>query len=618
MLPPASIVAGPVQLVASESPAGFRAAVELVAADPAVDAVIAIFVEHIATGAYEAAAALAAAAPELHAAGIPLLTVFMTPGPLPEILREGAGPPRRRRGAARPSRCPRSARPRRPPARSGAPPRTGASARRRRWSPRGSTTSTATPRPRCSPARSPAAAGGCGPDEVAALLDAYGIGLVEQRRVGSVAAAAKAAAELGGPVALKGVAPGVVHKAQAGAVRLDLHGPTAVRRAAHEIAQRLEAAGTPAEDFLVQRMADAGVEMLVGVLADERFGPVVACGAGGGTAEVLEDVAVRLAPLALEEAREMIARPALAGAARARAGGRRRAGGHRRARRRAGGRASRDRRARPQPRDGRPGRRRGGRRARARRPAGRPARVPGGGAMKRIGLLGGMSWESTIEYYRLVNELVAKRLGGLHSADCLLRSVDFADIEVLQREDRWDEAGEILAAEARALEAAGAELLVLCTNTMHKLAPQITAAIGIPFVHIADTTADAVRAAGLTRVGLLATAYTMEQEFYVGRLREHGLEVVVPDAADRKIVHDVIYEELCVGIVRDESRDQYRRIMRALAADGAQGILLGCTEIDLLVGAEDSPVPVFDTTRLHAEKAVELSVAAPAARARTS
>jgi aspartate racemase len=228
--------------------------------------------------------------------------------------------------------------------------------------------------------------------------------------------------------------------------------------------------------------------------------------------------------------------------------------------------------------------------------------------MRRIGLLGGMSWESTIEYYRLVNELVAERLGGLHSADCLLRSVDFAEIEVLQREDRWDEAGVRLAAEARALQDAGAELLVLCTNTMHKLAPQITAAIDIPFVHIADTTAHAVKAADLTRVGLLATAYTMEQEFYVGRLREHGLEVTVPDAADRKIVHDVIYEELCLGIVSAASRDEYRRIMRALAGDGAQGILLGCTEIDLLVGAEDSPVPVFDTTRLHAERAVELSL----------
>src|SRR3954454_18044225 len=171
-------------------------------------------------------------------------------------------------------------------------------------------------------------------------------------------------------------------------------------------------------------------------------------------------------------------------------------------------------------------------------------------AMLRIGLLGGMSWESTIEYYRLVNQLVAERLGGLHSADCLLRSVDFADIEVLQREDRWEEAGAVLAAEALALQTAGAELLVLCTNTMHKVADQIEAAISIPFLHIADTTATAVRAAGLRTVGPLATAYTMEQYFYVGRLRErHGLSVFVPEAADRRIVHDVIYDELCRGIV---------------------------------------------------------------------
>jgi aspartate racemase len=237
--------------------------------------------------------------------------------------------------------------------------------------------------------------------------------------------------------------------------------------------------------------------------------------------------------------------------------------------------------------------------------------------MKRIGLLGGISWESTIEYYRLVNELVAERLGGLHSADCILRSVDFAEIEVLQREDRWEEAGERLADEARALEQAGAELLVLCTNTMHRLAPEINRAISIPFVHIADTTAEAVKAAGLTRVGLLATAYTMEQEFYVGRLREHGLDVIVPSEADRRIVHDVIYDELCRGIVDDGSRVEYRRIMRSLADQGAQGILLGCTEIDLLVGQQDSPVPVFDTTRLHAERAVELSVA-PAASPRPS
>jgi aspartate racemase len=228
--------------------------------------------------------------------------------------------------------------------------------------------------------------------------------------------------------------------------------------------------------------------------------------------------------------------------------------------------------------------------------------------MKRIGLLGGMSWESSIEYYRLVNEITRDRLGGLHSADCLLRSVDFAEIELLQRDGRWDEAGERLAAEARALVAGGAELLVLCTNTMHKVADAITGAIEIPFVHIADTTAHAVRAAGLQTVGLLATGYTMEQDFYVGRLRDvHGLQVLVPGEADRRIVHDVIYDELCVGVVREESREQYRRIMRELAAGGAQGILLGCTEIDLLVGPADAPVAVFDTTRLHAQRAVELA-----------
>jgi aspartate racemase len=229
--------------------------------------------------------------------------------------------------------------------------------------------------------------------------------------------------------------------------------------------------------------------------------------------------------------------------------------------------------------------------------------------MKRIGLLGGMSWESSIEYYRLVNEITRDRLGGLHSADCLMRSVDFAEIEVLQRAGRWDEAGERLAAEARALVAGGAELLVLCTNTMHKVADAIGDAVEVPFVHIADTTADAIHARGLTTVGLLATAYTMEQDFYVGRLRDvHRLEVLVPGEADRRIVHDVIYGELCVGVVDDGSREQYRRIMRDLADRGAQGILLGCTEIDLLVGPQDSPVPTFDTTRLHAERAVELAL----------
>ena len=336
VLPPESVVAGPVQLVASESPAGFRAAVEHVAADPAVDAVIAIFVEHISAGAYEAAAALAAAAPELHAAGIPLLAVFMTPGALPPVLREGADRRTAGAGVTAAAGSPRAVAS--PSGAAAGSPRSAADTprlpsrvkvptfRAPEAAARALGRAAAYGRFRATPPATPArlddvdgdaaaavlagslARGGgwLRPDEVAALLDAYGIRLVEQRRVGSVAAAAKAAAELGGPVALKGVAPGLVHKAQAGAVRLGLNGPTAVRRAAQEIAARLEAAGTPVEDFLVQRMVSAGVEMLVGVLADERFGPVVACGAGGGTAEVLEDVAVRLAPLAHEEARAMI------------------------------------------------------------------------------------------------------------------------------------------------------------------------------------------------------------------------------------------------------------------------------------------------------------------------
>ena len=220
-----------------------------------------------------------------------------------------------------------------------------------------------------------------------------------------------------------------------------------------------------------------------------------------------------------------------------------------------------------------------------------------------------MSWESTAEYYRFVNEAVRQRLGGLHSADCLLRSVDFADVEHLQRTARWDAAGELLAGEAQELVAAGADLIVLCTNTMHKVADAITEAIDVPFVHIADTPAAAVREAGVSTVGFLATGYTMEQDFYVGRLRDrHGLQVLVPGAPDRALVHRVIYEELCVGVVEDHSRNAYRRIMRDLVDRGAQAILLGCTEIDLLVGPNDAPVPVFDTTRLHAERAVDLAL----------
>jgi aspartate racemase len=229
--------------------------------------------------------------------------------------------------------------------------------------------------------------------------------------------------------------------------------------------------------------------------------------------------------------------------------------------------------------------------------------------MRRIGLLGGMSWESSAEYYRLVNVTTRERLGGLHSADCILRSVDFAAVEELQRAGDWEAAGALLAGEARGLVAAGAELLALCTNTMHKVADAVTEAVAVPLVHIADATADAVRAAGHRTVGLLATAYTMEQDFYVGRLRErHGLDVIVPGAHDRGLVHGVIYDELCLGVVREDSREQYRRVMRELAGRGAEAILFGCTEIDLLVGPQDAPVPVFDTTRLHAQRIVELAL----------
>ena len=230
--------------------------------------------------------------------------------------------------------------------------------------------------------------------------------------------------------------------------------------------------------------------------------------------------------------------------------------------------------------------------------------------MRTIGLLGGMSWESSAVYYRLINERVRERVGGLHSADCLLRSIDFAPMEALQRAGRWDDAGEMLAREAAALVAGGAELLVLCTNTMHTVADAITAAVDVPFLHIADTTADAIRAEGIGTVGLLATAYTMEQDFYVGRLRDkHGIDVVVPDAGDRREVHRVIYEELCVGVVADSSRDAYRRVVDRLGERGAEAVLLGCTEIDLLIGPGDVGLPTFDTTQLHAYRAVDVALA---------
>jgi len=230
--------------------------------------------------------------------------------------------------------------------------------------------------------------------------------------------------------------------------------------------------------------------------------------------------------------------------------------------------------------------------------------------MRTLGLIGGMSWESTLPYYRLVNQGVQARLGGLHSAKLLLWSVDFAEIEVLQRAGDWDAAGELLADAGRRLHRAGAEALVLCTNTMHRVAAAIEAAAPIPLLHIADDTAVAIRAAGMSRVGLLGTRFTMEQAFYRDRLRtRHGIDVVVPGDAARAEVHRVIYEELCRGQIEDASRETYRAIIRDLLDAGAEGIVLGCTEIGLLVGLDDAPVPVFDTTALHAAAAVDFALA---------
>ncbi|MEV8319458.1 aspartate/glutamate racemase family protein [Streptomyces sp. NPDC059900] len=224
--------------------------------------------------------------------------------------------------------------------------------------------------------------------------------------------------------------------------------------------------------------------------------------------------------------------------------------------------------------------------------------------MRTIGLIGGMSWESSAEYYRLLNELVRERLGGLHSARCVLYSVDFAEIERLQVAGEWEAAGDVLAGAGKAVEAAGVDLVLICTNTMHKVAEQVQAALSVPLLHLADATAAAVLGGGLRRVGLLGTAFTMEQDFYRERLAAHGLDVLVPDAEGRALVHRVIYEELCLGVVHEASRAGYQNVIEDLVREGAEGVILGCTEIELLIGQEHSPVPVFPTTRLHAEAAV--------------
>lgn len=229
--------------------------------------------------------------------------------------------------------------------------------------------------------------------------------------------------------------------------------------------------------------------------------------------------------------------------------------------------------------------------------------------MKTIGILGGMSCESTALYYARLNDQARAALGGLHSADCLIRSLDFADIEALQASGDWDAAGAMLAGAARGLEAGGAELLILATNTMHNVAGAIEGAVSIPFLHIADATAAALIAAGCTRPGLMATAYTMEQDFYLSRLRAAGLDPIVPGAADRAETHRIIYDELCRGEIRDASRTAYEGIAGRLADAGADGLILGCTEVGMLLSPANSPLPVFDTTLIHCDAALKAALA---------
>ena len=229
--------------------------------------------------------------------------------------------------------------------------------------------------------------------------------------------------------------------------------------------------------------------------------------------------------------------------------------------------------------------------------------------MKTIGLLGGMSWESTVEYYRLINEGIKSKLSGLHSAQIAMYSVDFEPIEQLQKSGEWESSGEILADAAKKIESAGADFLLICTNTMHKVAQQIEAAIQIPLIHIADATAEELIKNNIQSVGLLGTVFTMEQDFYKGRLQDKfGLNVVIPEKADREIVHKVIYQELCLGNVQTDSRNEYLRIIKDLSEQGAQAVVLGCTEIGILVKQSDTEIKLLDTTAIHAQKAVEMAI----------
>ena len=228
--------------------------------------------------------------------------------------------------------------------------------------------------------------------------------------------------------------------------------------------------------------------------------------------------------------------------------------------------------------------------------------------MKTIGLIGGMSWESTIPYYEIINEAVKKALGGLHSAKIILYSVEFDEIEKCQASGDWDKSAEILADVAMKLEAAGADFILICTNTMHKVAPQIQAKVSIPIIHIVDAVADVLLSKAITKVGLLGTKYTMTQDFYKRRLIDRGIQVVIPKGSDVEVVNEIIFKELCVGQIREESRQIYSQIIRRLKEDGAEGVILGCTEIGLLVSQKDSVLPIFDTTVIHAEKAAKLAL----------
>jgi aspartate racemase len=229
--------------------------------------------------------------------------------------------------------------------------------------------------------------------------------------------------------------------------------------------------------------------------------------------------------------------------------------------------------------------------------------------MKTIGMIGGMSWESSIEYYRIINETVRTELGGLHSAKSIMVSVEFAEIEALQHQNRWDEAATILIAAARSLESGGADFAIICTNTMHKLYDTLQQNIQIPLLHIADATAEIIKAEGIHKIALLGTRFTMEENFYKGRLVDnYGLEVIIPGSEDMEIVHRIIYDELCAGIIQSESKQRYKDIIQRLVQDGAKGIILGCTEIGLLVKQADSPVPLFDTTEIHAKAAVKYAL----------